>query len=199
MPTTPFPFTYRDKKSGETIAQSWRDVHDKLGRDATSTALAFCTGHITPTATQSNIMTETVRREEATKAKAATQCDTSKRRATHGSPSPTAAAAPPRVLLTKRIADPREREALYSESGLGRRAYLNMRRQRPLNERFDCPKTTAQLYGWAVLSRNRELPELEGLMPRAASAALPEDYRKKSLLARLMRSNGVFGHSEFVP
>jgi hypothetical protein len=63
VPVVPFPFQFTDKTEGK-IVQTWSDVKDGLNRDAINSALAFATGHFTPTSPQSAIMRETMEKEE---------------------------------------------------------------------------------------------------------------------------------------
>jgi hypothetical protein len=141
-PTITFPFSYKDKTDG-VISQTWKDVREKLNRDAVNTSLAFCTAHIAPSAYQANIVSEVIRKEDHVRAHHPSAIRQREREAS------ASAQRHPRALSPLTTA---EKDALFNGEGGGRSRveFLKLRRQRPLNERFSYRVTTQQVYGWEI-------------------------------------------------
>lgn len=199
-PVTPFPFTFKDRKEGR-IVQTWKDVHEKLGRDAVNLAMPFCTAHIVPSTIQSNCITDLIKSEHRTlrrhaqrptSAALANTSTTVNEESLHLSSSATIS-QPPTSRARELLYTARERDALLSGEGGGRarRAFLKLRAHRPLLARFSNPKTSSQAYGWGFEDEagNFQRP----LQPKYATA----DFRKKSCIKAMSRPNGVFERPEF--
>lgn len=200
-PTMPFPFVYDDKQEG-VIRQTWHDVREGMTHDAQNVALAFCTGHFTPSGLQARIMDEMARREAKIAARARTRVaariDAGRAYGASVSPGPGAfesstgdvASLPATLRGPIRAATPMtpdERATLYSPDSRGRASYLKLRLAVDIHNRYPTRRTTAQMYGWDVLPPTR-----------AQSTLPPSTEPRKGRCGVVLRSTGVFPRNEFV-
>ena len=162
-PTVAFPFSFQDKKVGK-IQQTWADVRSGIQKDSISTAMPFCTSHITPSTMQCNLIGDAIRREERMVKRWATEKEeSSKQRSSasrlepiNGSPSFADQQTLSRLSNSSSAMSFRssamtqeERDLLTNtDGGRGRLAYLKHRRSMSPTERFGRPRTMQQLYGW---------------------------------------------------
>ena len=185
VPVLPFPFEHRDKHEGH-IVHTWADVKDGLNRDAINTALAFSTGHFTPTSPQSEIMRETMMKEQKRIRKSMNS-----RPSTENTETSSKEGEKSRISRVRgQVASAQERDALYNGEGggRGRVAYLKMRRARSVQERFgERPQTTSHMYGW----------DCNPISLKRIGNERDSDNRKKGI-GSWMRSRGVFSTPEFV-
>lgn len=196
-PTLPFPFEFNDKAEGK-IKQTWADVREGMNKDATNVALAFCTGHFTPSGLQARIMDEVMRKEQKvvqrTKIRAAARVEELRSLSrTAGAPEePSATPAhlsPPRPLTVAPMSN-EERAALYNEDGgRGRLHYLKLRRKLDTKARFPIPRTSSQAYGWDADRAH---------VDRTSQFGSPDGAPHKKTCVVSMRASGVFPHKEFV-
>ena len=163
-PTVPVPFKYKAKGEGN-IVQTWGDIKDKMNRDATSYALAFCTAHLAPSTAQANVLHElSVRDERLSKRNRQSEAEReSKRRVRDNGGGdadalPSAAQPASELLAPRRVfLSPVEQAALQQSEGggRGRVAFLKERNKLPLNVRYGLmARTSQQQYGWALLNND---------------------------------------------
>jgi hypothetical protein len=151
-PTIPFPFQYQDKKVGK-IQQTWADVRSGIQRDAISTALPFCTSHITPTIVQVNIISDAIKKENQFQRKWE-HASVERARSAAGdiSNNQSGLASASSSVTRRALRSAQEQDALMnSEGGRGRKTYLKLRQQMDPHERYQGrPRTAAQQYGWNI-------------------------------------------------
>jgi hypothetical protein len=155
-PAVPVPFKYKAKGEGK-IEQTWKDIHDKMNRDATSYALAFCTAHLAPSTAQANVLQELSIRDE----KLAKKNRELEEKLHHDRIVQDEAAG--RSLNIHSLSNKRqwlsdvEKDVLFGSEGGGRgkAAFMKERNKLPLNVRYGLiPRTAAQQYGWGQLNND---------------------------------------------
>jgi hypothetical protein len=219
----PFPFQFTDKTEGK-IVQTWSDVKDGLNRDAINSALAFATGHFTPTSPQSAIMRETMEKEEKRRRKTLLGQTASSRPTTNetatdrlGTAStnysrPTGAASVP--LSTTTAAGTNASDA----ASANRERRRSKVRGAPPTEEEKALLLQSEGGGRGRIAflkarRNKTIQERFGGQPQTTShmygwdakpsvlkriGAGPRDGPKKVGLSSWMRGRGVFAADEFV-
>ena len=202
-PAVPVPFKYKAKGEGK-IEQSWKDIRDKMNRDATSYSLAFCTAHLAPSTAQANVLQELSIRDEKLAKK-----NRELEEALHREQAQNQQEIGEHGLSNHRewLSDVEKDVPLQSEGGgRGRAAFMKERNKLPLNVRYGLmARTNNQSYGWAQLNNDHysELKESCSKRQVVEGRLLPDIKNSSSGIqktrATVALQQSVPFVSEFVP
>lgn len=185
-PTVPVPFSYKAKGEGK-IEQTWKDIHDKMNRDATSYALAFCTAHLAPSTAQANVLQELSVRDGKLARKNRELQD--KLYAEELSQGRTPIPGVHSFKNEREWLSDYERDVLRQSEGggRGRVAFMKERNKLPLNVRHGLmARTSNQQYGWAQLNNDNyeDLRESCKLRQQLEGTLLPDIKQSSSAIQR---------------